>query len=94
MFMDDFIDRESSQEISEKIDINEIKQKYPEMKIIAYNEIEKAELYTSYWNTYLKITAPSFKAKYLLGGKKYKEKYSELFTRILEPKIKNKFLIK
>ncbi|MGC9516245.1 MAG: hypothetical protein ACP5C3_00945 [Methanomicrobiales archaeon] len=94
MFMDDFIKRESSQEISEKIDINDIKQKYPEMKIIAYNEIEKAELYTSYWNTYLEITAPSFKPKYLLGGKKYKDKYSELFNRILKPKIGNKFMVK
>ncbi|GAB4310987.1 MAG: hypothetical protein Kow0019_09230 [Methanobacteriaceae archaeon] len=94
MNMDKLVKIECNNELNEPIDINEIPQRYPEMEITPINKIEKAELSNNFWNTFLEITTPSTKTKYVLAAKKYKKDYLELFNRILKPKIGDRFQVK
>lgn len=80
--------------VNEKIDINEIRQEKPDLKIIPYAEIEKAEVYVTRFNTYLEIKALSFTPKYVLGAKKYGDQFLNKIRSILEPKIGDRFIVK
>ncbi|MDI6643513.1 MAG: hypothetical protein QME14_00515 [Methanobacteriaceae archaeon] len=94
MDMGNIVKIECENELNEPVNINEIPRKYPEMEILPIDEIEKAELSNNFWNTFLEITTPSTKSKYVLAAKKYKKNYLELFNRILKPEIGNRFQVK
>jgi len=82
------------EEINEKIDINEIQQENPNLKIIPYSEIEKAEFQVTRFLVYLEIKAPSFTPKYVLGAKKYGDQFLDKIRNLLEPKIGDRFIVK
>ncbi|NYB52078.1 MAG: hypothetical protein HVN35_05935 [Methanobacteriaceae archaeon] len=94
MNMKELVKHECNVELNDPININEIQEKYPEIEIISYDEIEKAELSNNFWNTFLEITTTTSTSKYVLAGKKFKKNYLELFERILEPKIGDRFQVK
>lgn len=94
MNIGDLVKIECNSELNEPININEIPKRYPEMEVLPIDEIEKAELSNNFWNTFLEITTPSKKSKYVLAAKKYKKNYLELFNRILKPRIGDRFIVK
>ena len=81
-------------EVYEAIDIEELRQEEPYLKIIPYTGIEKAELRTSRWNTYLEIESPSFTRKYILGAEKFHDLLFEKISKILQPKMGERFVVK
>lgn len=83
-----------NQVIYEAIDIQEIKQERPYLNIFPYTEIEKAEFYTTRWNTYLEIEAPLFTRKYILGAEKFHELFFKKISNILQPKMGDRFVVK
>lgn len=82
------------EEINEKIDIKEIQQENPNLKVIPYSEIEKAEFQVTRFLVYLEIKAPSFTPKYVLGAKKYGDQFLDKIRNFLEPKIGDRFIVK
>ncbi|AXV39613.1 MAG: hypothetical protein CIT02_04450 [Methanobacterium sp. BAmetb5] len=82
------------EEINEKIDIKKLKHETPDLKIIPYTEIEKAEFEVTRFAVYLEIKAPSFTPKYVLGAKKYGDQFQVILRSLLEPKIGDRFIVK
>lgn len=82
------------EEVNEKIDINELKQEMPNLKVIPYTEIEKAQFEVTRFAVYLEIKAPSFTPKYVLGAKKYGDEFQDKIRSLLEPKIGDRFMVK
>ena len=80
--------------INEKIDIKQIQQERPNLKVIPYAEIEKAQFEVTRFVVNLEIKAPSFTPKYVLGAKKYADQFQDKIRSLLEPKIGDRFIIK
>ena len=82
------------EDVNKKIDLNTDLKALPNPKVIAYYEIEKAELYSTFLITYLEITSTSFTPRYNLGAKKYRKQFEDKLRNLLEPKIGYKFIMK
>lgn len=80
--------------INEKIDIKQIQQERPNLKVIPYTEIEKAQFEITRFVVNLEIKAPSFTPKYVLGAKKYGDQFQDKIRSLLEPKIGDRFIVK